>query len=127
MLGQNPIPVQTPAHLEQLNDVILEAIRDIKAIDIIKIELTAIPDAGAQFFFVCHGNSTTHVAGIAQSVQRKVADLLGLMPNHIEGKDGRHWMLVDYFSTLVHIFSPEKRFYYNLEELWSDAPITRYE
>jgi ribosome-associated protein len=125
--GQNPIQIKLSARLEQLNEVILNAIQDIKAIDVVKLDLTKIPDAGAQFFFICHGNSTTHVAGIIDSVQRKVQDLLGLQPNHVEGKEGRQWMLVDYFSTLVHVFTPDKRFYYNLEQLWSDAVVTKYE
>lgn len=122
-----PIPITVAPEIERLNALIVEAIQDLKGIDIVKLDLSGVPDAGAQFFIICHGNSTTHVMGIANSIEKKISEALNTMPNHVEGKDGRHWMLVDYFTTLVHIFSPEKRSYYNLEGLWGDVPSTHYD
>ncbi len=46
----------------------------------------------------------------------------GLKPWHVEGREGRHWMLLDYIDVVVHVFGEEEREYYDLERLWSDAP-----
>ena len=127
---------------EQLNDLIVEAIQDVKGMDIVKLDLHELGEASADFFIICHGNTTTQVMGIADHIERKIAKELGVWPRHIEGtklggpvqddsderqSKGRQWVLVDYFSVVVHIFTKEKRPYYNLEYLWSDAKATRYE
>jgi ribosome-associated protein len=52
---------------------------------------------------------------------------LGLKPNHTEGLDGSRWILVDYFNTIVHIFHPETRSFYEIEDLWSDAEVVEYQ
>ena len=46
-------------------------------------------------------------------------------PLHVEGMDTMHWILLDYVDVVVHIFMPEERRFYDLESLWSDAPVTQ--
>ncbi len=47
----------------------------------------------------------------------------GERPMHVEGMDSMHWILLDYIDVVVHIFMPEERRFYDLESLWSDAPV----
>jgi ribosome-associated protein len=125
LLHRRPAKTVSPEQV-QLNMAIIEAIRDTKGVDIVLLDLTSIPEAGADFFIICTGNSTTHVSGIADKIERQIGELLDIAPAHIEGKEGKSWLLVDYFTTLVHIFSPSNRHIYNLESLWSDAQLTRF-
>lgn len=111
---------------EQLNTLIIEAIQDVKGLDIVKLDLTTIPDTVTKYIIICHGKSTTQVGGIAKRVESLVWDNIGLKPHRVEGRDGRNWMVVDYFSTMVHIFTLDKRQLYDLEDLWSDAIATYY-
>jgi ribosome-associated protein len=110
-----------------LNDAIIDAIQDIKGENILKYDLTYLHDAPADFFIICEGNSNTQVKAISDSVHKKVKDKLMLMPNHVEGAQGARWILLDYFSVIVHVFYKETRPYYNLEQLWSDARVTEYQ
>ena len=113
--------------LEHLNNLIVDAIQDIKGKDILKIDLRQIEESPADFFIICSGDSNTQVSGIADNVIRKVKDTLGMKPGHKEGMAGSNWVLVDFFDTVVHVFYHETRRYYELEDLWSDGEITQYQ
>lgn len=110
-----------------LADLIVDAIQDIKGDQIVKIDLRKIKDAPADFFIICEAESTVKINAIANNVNRRVKEELGLKPGHLEGGPAAKWILVDYFSTLVHIFYPETRAFYDLEGLWSDGTITTYD
>ena len=112
---------------EVLNDLIIDAIQDIKGKQIRMLDLRKLEDASADFFIICEGDSTTQVKAIADNVYQRVKDELGMLPAHREGVAGARWVLVDYFDTVVHVFHPETRAFYELEELWSDAEVTEYE
>lgn len=111
----------------ELADLIVDAIQDIKGDQIVKIDLRKIKDAPADFFIICEAESTVKINAIANNVNRRVKEELGLKPGHLEGGPAAKWILVDYFSTLVHIFYPETRAFYDLEGLWSDGTITSYD
>ena len=111
----------------ELNDLIIDAIRDIKGKNIIKLDLQPIDDAPVSFFIICEGDSSTQVKALADNVRRRIRDEFNVRPNHVEGMAGSKWILVDYFDTIVHIFYPETRRFYDLEDLWSDANFTEYE
>ena len=111
----------------ELNDVIVDCIQDIKGKKIVKLDLTAIEEASSDYFIVCEGESTTQVKAISNNICKRVKDEYGLFPNHVEGVEGSQWILVDFFDVVVHIFHPEKRSYYNIEDLWSDAKYTAFE
>lgn len=112
---------------QNLADIIIDAIRDIKGKKITKLDLTDIDDAPSDCFIICEGDSNTQVKALADNIYKKVSEETGLRPNHVEGTGNARWVLVDYFSTIVHIFHPETRAFYELEDLWSDAKITYYE
>jgi ribosome silencing factor RsfS/YbeB/iojap len=76
----------------------------------------------AQFFIICHGNSTRQVAAIAEAIRADVRDDLGELPLGLEGLQAGRWVLVDYGDVVVHIFDEHQRTFYDLEGLWVDAP-----
>ncbi len=78
-------------------------------------ELTVVSDC----FVIATGNSSTHVKSLADDVEYEMQQL-GVEPDHIEGR-ATGWILLDYGSVLVHIFTRDQRDYYNLEHLWADA------
>lgn len=111
---------------EMLNDAIIDAIQDVKGMDIVKMDLRHIEDAPAEYFIVCHGESNTQVDGIAHNIVKKIQENLGVKAAYKEGVGKSSWVLIDYFSVVVHVFYRDKRGYYRIEDLWSDAKVTEY-
>lgn len=112
---------------EKLLDKIVEAIQDIKGEDIMIFDLSGIENSVAETFVICSGNSNTHVASIAGALEKKVRNDLHERPWHVEGTEISMWILLDYVSVVVHIFQKQVREYYDIEELWGDAKITKIE
>ncbi|TVQ43030.1 MAG: ribosome silencing factor [Saprospirales bacterium] len=111
----------------ELNDLIIESIREIKGKEIVKIDLRSLHDASTDYFIICSGESTTQIKAISDNIVKNVKESLAERPSHVEGKTESRWILLDFFNTVVHVFHPETRLYYELEELWSDGKITEYE
>ena len=118
---------QSQISIDEINDKIVESIQDVKGKSIVKLDLRKLSASPAEFFIICEGDSSTQVKAISSRLYKNLRETFGILPNHIEGKDNGEWVLVDYFNTVVHIFYPESRKFYELEELWSDAKITNYE
>ena len=116
-----------PIKDDSMNYLIIDAIQDIKGKNIVQLDLRSLDDAPADFFIICEGDSSTQVKAISENIGRKIKEKTGLHPNHTEGMEGAKWILVDYFDTVVHVFYPETRAFYEIEELWGDAQITQYE
>jgi ribosome-associated protein len=74
----------------------------------------------ADYFVICSGTSSRMVKGLMSEIENEVKKKFGLN-GRIEGESNSGWMLADYGSVIVHIFSPNKREHYSLEELWSEA------
>ncbi len=113
--------------VEELNDLIIDSIQDIKGKNIIKMDLRHLEDAPSDFFIICEGESTVQVKSIADNVYMRLKNEANNLAAHFEGADTSQWVLVDYFNTVLHVFHPEAREFYQLEELWSDGIITEYE
>jgi ribosome-associated protein len=107
-----------------LVNCITEAILDKKGKEIANINLMQLDYTMCDNFIVCHGDSTTQVTAIADSVEEKIKDQTEVSLSHREGKENAQWILLDYGSVVVHIFIKEARDYYKLEDLWGDADIT---
>jgi ribosome-associated protein len=107
-----------------LVNCITEAIREKKGKEIVNMNLVRLGYAMCDNFIVCHGESTTHVGAIAESIEEKVKELTNVRLSHREGSEHAHWILLDYGSVVVHVFIKEARHYYRLEDLWGDADIT---
>ena len=110
-----------------LIDKIVEAMQDTKGDDILIFDLSKIENSVAQTFIICSGNSNTQVSAIAGNIEKKVRNDLQDRPWHVEGNENALWILLDYVSVVVHVFQRETREYYDIEELWGDAKITKIE
>ncbi|MCB0568410.1 MAG: ribosome silencing factor [Phaeodactylibacter sp.] len=112
---------------EQLNDLIIDSIQDIKGKNIVKLDLRRLEDSPADFFIICEGDSNTQVKAISDNIQRKLKAEGKVLASHVEGERNALWICLDYFNTVVHVFYRETRSFYELESLWSDARFTEYE
>ena len=110
-----------------LIDKIVEAIQDTKGEDIQIFDLSGIENSVADTFIICSGNSNTQVSAIAGNIEKKVRNDIRERPWHVEGTENAMWVLVDYVSVVVHVFQRQIREYYDIEELWGDAKITKVE
>lgn len=111
---------------ERLLDAIIEGLQDMKAVNIVSINLSNIEDAVANYFVICEGEATTHIKGIANNVEDKVYKTVGEKPWHIEGMENLEWVVVDYVNVVLHIFRRESRLFYQLEDLWTDGVRTEH-
>ena len=110
-----------------IEELIIEGIRDRKGRDITVVDMSAIEAAPVAKFIIAQGTSAMQVAAIADSVREYVQEKSGVKPYNYDGYRNAEWIVIDYGHILVHIFVPEARQRYNLEELWADAVITDIE
>ena len=106
-----------------LANIIIEGMREIKAKEIMSLDLRNIETSVCDFFIVCHGTSNTHTSAIADSVIEETLKSIKEKPWHKEGLTNGDWILLDYGNVVAHIFQKETRDYYNIEKLWGDADI----
>ena len=102
---------------EQLSDLIVEALEDVKAQDIVRLDvrdLTTVTD----YMIVASGTSNRHVQALVENVAEK-AKQAGHPPIGGGGGEGGGWVLLDLQDALVHVMLPKVREFYNLEKLWS--------
>lgn len=111
----------------KLFKTILRAIQEKKGEHIVSLDLRKIPEAVSDFFIICEASSTTQVKAIADHVEYLVKEECGEGPYRHEGMSALQWVLVDYINVVVHIFHPETRKFYRLEEMWSDANSADHE
>lgn len=111
--------------VEEKSQIILEAIREKKGHEIVTIDLTEVEHAICDSFIICHGESTTQVGAIAESIVKELKEKVDIRAHHVEGLQNSQWVLMDFFDVLVHVFLEESRSFYNLEELWADGKVMR--
>ncbi len=111
------------AGTDELLTAIIEGIQRKKGLDIVKINLSKINHTECNYFVVCHGNSNTQVDAIAHSVEDTVHELAGEKAWHRDGYKNALWILLDYADVMVHVFQKNARDFYDIENLWADAPI----
>ena len=97
-----------------------------------KAERIVILDVSKQLvitdhFLICSGNTDRQVRTIADEIERALSSERGVKPFRREGEREGRWVLLDYVDFVVHVFHKEDREYYDLERLWSDAPIVGFE
>ena len=113
--------------MSKLIDTIAEAIQDKKGKNIISLDLSGFDGAVCPAFVICNADSTTQVEAIARGIEEKTLADLGEKVWRVEGITNSVWVVMGYGDVLVHIFQTELRDFYKLEQLWADAPATRYE
>ena len=106
---------------EALTDLVIEALDDVKAQDIVRLDVrdaTTVTD----YMVIASGTSSRHVKALVDNVAEKAREaghrLIG-----IEGEEGGEWVLLVLQDTLVHVMLPAVREFYNLEKLWSISPL----
>jgi ribosome-associated protein len=97
----------------------VKAALDKKAMDVVVLDLRHTP-AFTDFFLLCSGQNTRQVHAIADAVEEALR-AAKVKPNHVEGYDRGEWVLLDIFTFIVHVFTPQTREFYSLERLWGDA------
>jgi ribosome-associated protein len=109
-----------------ISDVIVHGIQEKKGNEIVRLDLRNIHSSIADFFVICHAESSTQVKAIANSVEEEVYKALKQEPTRKEGLQYGEWILLDYVDVIVHIFKTDKRQYYAIEDLWGDAEVKNY-
>lgn len=107
-----------------INELIVEAIREKKGYKIVKIdigELTSIADS----FIICSGATPVQTKAIFSNIKKKLKGKAAI--SGTEGEDYGQWILMDYYETIIHIFTDAMRDKYNLELLWADGDFHEYD
>ena len=111
-------PIGDPASVADYAASVLD---DRKATDISVIHVTD-KTVIADYFVICCGNSRTHIKSLCDEVEYRLG-LCGLDKKHTEGDPAGGWMLIDYGSVIIHVFSREARKLYNIEKLYRGGSI----
>ena len=78
-------------------------------------------------FVITSGNNARHVRTLVEAVEAEVVSAGGPRPVRVEGRDTHQWVLMDYGEFVVHVFDEQRRSFYDLERLWADRPVLRWE
>ena len=108
---------------KSLDAIILEAMEDVKAKDIVSLDVTEQSDVMDKLV-IASGTSNRHVKSVANNVVEEAKNH-GYRPNGVEGMESGEWVLVDFGDTVVHVMQPATRSFYELEKLWSMSPASR--
>ena len=105
---------------------IIHSIQEKKGESLVSLDLRKIPEAVADFFIICEATNSIQLKAISDFVEVEVKKKCGELPYKHEGRQSEQWILIDYVDVVVHIMLPESRKFYQLEELWSDAPLIEH-
>lgn len=109
----------------ELSKLIISTLEDIKALDILEIDLQG-ESSLSDFIVLCSATSSAHAKGISERVHLKLKES-GLLPLGVEGESDGGWILMDYNEVILHIFEEDLREVYNLEEMHERAKTRRIE
>ena len=108
---------------DQLAETIAAQAADKKAIDVVELDVRGVVSY-TDFFLVCSGNTARQTKAIHDGIYQTLKDERGVLPRRVEGLREARWILMDYLDVVVHIFTPEARDFYRLEQLWGEVPAT---
>ena len=92
-----------------------------KAADIVELDLRGVLGY-TDYFVVCSGNTERQAKAIHDGIHLRMKQEHGLLPRRVEGVGESRWILMDYLDVVVHVFTPETRDFYRLEQLWGEVP-----
>jgi ribosome-associated protein len=115
---EQQVPAMSPERLAQLA---ASYAADKKAIDLTVLDLRGV-SSYTDFFVLCSGNTDRQAKAIHDAVHEGLKKDHGQLPRRVEGLGEARWILMDYFDVVVHVFVPEVREFYRLEQLWGDVP-----
>jgi ribosome-associated protein len=107
---------------EQLIEEIARYAADKKAVDVVELDLRGVLGY-TDYFLVCSGRTGRQAKAIHDGILEGLKHEHDMIPRRVEGSPGGGWILMDYLDVVVHIFTPEKRDFYRLEQLWGEVPM----
>ena len=102
-------------------EIAVKAADSKRAVDIVALNVSQV-SLLADYFMICSANSDRQINPIVDEIIDKEEEA-NVEVKRVEGKDGGKWVLIDLGDLIVHVFSTSEREFYNLEKLWSDAPL----
>ena len=120
--GSAAAPLTPEAMLEEIG----ELAADRKALEVVALDLRGLLGY-ADYFLICTGRADRQVRAIHDAIHQGLKARHGLLPGRVEGLTESRWVLLDYLDVVVHVFTPETREYYRLEQLWGEAPRVELE
>jgi len=115
------LTAREPRDAAALADRIARVAADKKATDVRVLDLRGI-GSDTDFFVICSGNTERQTKAIHDAIHYELKHGEGLLPSRSEGEREARWILLDYLDCVAHIFTPDARDYYRLEQLWGEAP-----
>jgi ribosome-associated protein len=94
---------------------------DKKAIDVVELDLRGVLGY-TDYFLICSGNTPRQTKAIHDGILEGLKREHQMLPRRVEGASRADWILMDYLDVVVHVFTPETRDFYRLEQLWGEAP-----
>jgi ribosome-associated protein len=115
-------PVKTSASKPSLKSVVIDALADMKALEVKVLDVRGLTDI-ADYMIIASGTSDRHVRSVAQRVVERTKQA-GFRPHGVEGQQDADWVLIDLNDMIVHVMLPRVREFYGLEKLW-DMTVTK--
>ena len=116
----------THERTEALVHSIVEGLRAKKGHDITILDLHRLHDRPTDYMIIAESNSPTGISTLEESVREVVEEQAGERPILVHKGSGE-WIAMDYVDAMVHLFTPELRSFYHIEQMWEDADLTRLE
>jgi ribosome-associated protein len=110
-----------PIEPTRLAELISGYASDVKALDIVELDLRGVLGY-TDYFVICSGGTDRQTKAIHDRIHENMKKQHGLLPRRVEGLSEARWILMDYLDVIVHVFTPDAREYYRLEQLWGEAP-----
>ena len=110
----------------RLSEIVVHGMQEKKGNEIVRLDLRNLHSSVADYFVICHADSSTQVNALARSVEAEVYKSLQQEPWHKEGLEQGEWILLDFVDVVVHIFKTDKRRHFGIEDLWGDAETEYY-
>src|SRR4051812_49151321 len=110
-----------PIEPAKLADLVAGFASDVKASDIVELDLRGVLGY-TDYFVIATGGTHRQPKPIHDRINENMKKEHGLLPRRVEGLAEARWILMDYLDVIVHVFTPDAREYYRLEQLWGEAP-----
>ena len=111
----------TPIEPTKLAELIAGYASDVKAQEIVELDLRGVLGY-TDYFIIASGGTDRQTKAVHDRIHENMKKEHGLLPRRVEGLSEARWILMDYLDVIVHIFTPEAREFYRLEQLWGEAP-----
>ena len=110
-----------PIEPAKLSALVAGYASDVKAIDITELDLRGVLGY-TDYFVIATGGTDRQTKAIHDRIHEGMKKQHGILPRRVEGMREARWILMDYLDVIVHVFTPEARDFYRLEQLWGEAP-----